>query len=81
MPRVAVPFNGVPDGEVAVRHFAIGDEVEGDLAKVAEAEGWLEPASPAASLEARAGGLLTAIRDRGVKLHRRLTKRMRGNVA
>lgn len=48
MPRVAIPFKGVPDGESQVRQFEVGDEVHGDLARVAEAEGWLE--SPTATV-------------------------------
>lgn len=42
MPRVAVPFDGVPDGQVHPRRFEAGDQVEGDLARVARTEGWLE---------------------------------------
>lgn len=45
MPRVSKPFKGVPDGESHPRQFDVGDEVHGDLARVAAEEGWLE--SPA----------------------------------
>jgi hypothetical protein len=41
---VVVAFSGVPDGLVLPRDFAIGDVVEGDLARVALAEGWATPA-------------------------------------
>lgn len=40
---VLVEFDGVPDGLVYPRTFAIGERVEGDLAAVAVREGWAEP--------------------------------------
>lgn len=40
---VVKPFDGVPDGLVMPRAFAEGDEVRGDLARVAVEEGWAEP--------------------------------------
>lgn len=40
---VLVEFDGVPDGLVYPRTFAIGEKVEGDLAAVAVREGWAEP--------------------------------------
>lgn len=38
--KVVKPFAGVPDGAVYPRNFAIGDELEGELAKVAIANDW-----------------------------------------
>lgn len=35
-------FNGAPDGQIYPRAFKEGDEVSGDLARVALAEGWAE---------------------------------------
>lgn len=50
--RVIKVFKGVPDGESAARTFHVGDEVEGDLARVALREGWAEVAAePAAVAE------------------------------
>lgn len=40
MATVIQEFKGVPDGEHHVRRFRVGDEVTGDLARVAIAEGW-----------------------------------------
>lgn len=39
---VTKPFAGLPDGDTKVRDFAVGDEVEGDLAEVAIREGWAD---------------------------------------
>lgn len=41
--KVKQRFKGVPDGECYTRTFAPGDEVTGDLAAVAVAEGFAEP--------------------------------------
>lgn len=41
---VKTAFDGVPDGQVWPKSFAPGDEVEGNLAEVAIAEGWAKPA-------------------------------------
>lgn len=54
MPKVATPFDGVPDGQVHPRHFKKGDTVSGDLARVAAAEGWLEGSKPKAAPKAKA---------------------------
>lgn len=54
MAKVAVPFRGVPDGESQPRAYAVGDEVSGDLARVAAAEGWLEPELTAAAAASQA---------------------------
>jgi hypothetical protein len=43
--RVRSPFAGVPDGLVMPKNFAEGEEVRGDLARVAVAQGWAEPVS------------------------------------
>jgi len=43
--RTTKQFFGVPDGEVYPRGFVAGDEVLGDLAKVAIEEGWAEKVS------------------------------------
>lgn len=40
---VTKPFRGAPDGEPHVRDFAVGDVVEGDLARVALMESWAVP--------------------------------------
>lgn len=40
MARVIQAFKGVPDGESYTRTFKPGDEVTGDLARVAVLEGW-----------------------------------------
>lgn len=40
--RVIVAFDGVVDGAIHPRHFAVGEEVEGQLAAVALANGWAE---------------------------------------
>lgn len=42
MAKVIKPFRGCKDGEQIVTHFVPGDEVEGDLERVAIAEGWAE---------------------------------------
>jgi hypothetical protein len=68
MPRVAVPFDGVPDGQVHPRHFAAGDVVEGDLAKVAKKAGWLEKATrPKKRATRRKAGKPAAPRKRASK--------------
>lgn len=41
--KVTVAFPGLPDGELVVRNFNPGDEVTGDLAKVAVREKWALP--------------------------------------
>lgn len=40
MARVIKGFDGVCDGQVRPRRFVAGDQVYGDLARVAIAEGW-----------------------------------------
>ena len=42
--QVIKTFMGVPDGALHPRRFEPGDSVEGDLARVAMAEGWAEVA-------------------------------------
>ena len=42
--KVVKPFEGVRDGELYPRRFEVADVVEGDLARVAIAEGWAAPA-------------------------------------
>lgn len=37
---VTKPFNGAPDGELAVRPFKEGDKISGELALVAVMNGW-----------------------------------------
>jgi len=49
MAKVIVEFCGVPDGEVYLKEFALGDEVNGDLAVVAIREGWAEETETKAS--------------------------------
>jgi hypothetical protein len=44
MAKVIKAFPGVPDGKIDPVDFAPGDEVVGDLARVAIAEGWAEGA-------------------------------------
>ena len=39
MARVVQPFDGVPDGQVYPRRFEIGEEILGELGKVAVREG------------------------------------------
>jgi hypothetical protein len=70
--KVTKQFFGVPDGEVYPRGFVDGDEVVGDLAKVAIEEGWAEkisgdeavsmlPSAPSATVApVEAEGLSTA---------------------
>ena len=41
--RVTKPFVGAPDGALYPRPFEVSELVEGDLARVAMAEGWAEP--------------------------------------
>lgn len=55
MAKVVKSFRGVRDGEIYPVVFAVGDTVEGNLAKVAIAEGWatdgvleVAPAAPKA---------------------------------
>lgn len=45
---VTKEFAGVKDGEIYPRTWKAGDEIEGDLARVAIAEGWAESATKAA---------------------------------
>lgn len=45
MAKVIREFKGAPDGERKVRTFRPGDEVTGDLARVAIGEGWATDAS------------------------------------
>lgn len=40
--RVTKPFVGAPDGALYPRPFEVSELVEGDLARVAVAEGWAE---------------------------------------
>ena len=47
---VKMPFKGAPDGEIHPRDFAVGDEVEGDLALVAIREKWAKPVPAQKSL-------------------------------
>jgi hypothetical protein len=55
---VTKAFPGVPDGQIHVRQFAIGDEVDGNLAAVAVEQKWAKakgskgegPVSPLAKL-------------------------------
>ncbi len=44
MAKVTTRFPGVPDGETQVRWFEPGDDIVGDLERVAIAEGWAEGA-------------------------------------
>jgi hypothetical protein len=44
--RVVKPFEGVRDGDLYPRHFEVADVVQGDLARVAIAEGWAETLEP-----------------------------------
>ena len=37
---IKVPFKGVPDGKVYPKTFAIGDQITGNLARVAVEQGW-----------------------------------------
>lgn len=46
MATVTKPFNGCKDGERQVTEFAVGDTVEGELAKVAISEGWATDKKP-----------------------------------
>jgi hypothetical protein len=51
---VTRPFDGAVDGTIYPRRFAVGDVVEGDLARVAVAEKWAaedEGAAPPAPVE------------------------------
>ena len=41
--KVIKPFRGVKDGEIMPIDFAVGDEVEGDLAQVALDKKWAKP--------------------------------------
>lgn len=41
--KVIKAFSGVKDGEVQPTAFEVGDSVDGNLAMVAEANGWAEP--------------------------------------
>jgi len=49
--RVVKPFEGVRDGDLYPRRFEVADVVEGDLARVAIAEGWAEIFEPAPAEE------------------------------
>ena len=42
MAKVTRRFPGVRDGETVTRWFEVGEEVDGDLARVAVANGWAE---------------------------------------
>lgn len=77
MGKVAVPFRGVPDGETQPRDFAVGDEVTGDLARVAAAEGWLEPESAVASATAQAEQFASGLVARVAAALRRTIARLR----
>jgi hypothetical protein len=52
MPKLSEDLFAVPDGEVHPRWFRAGEEVTGDVAKAAEAQGKLGPAK---KRKARAG--------------------------
>jgi hypothetical protein len=43
--KVTKAFDGVPDGQVMTRRFAIGETVSGDLARVAVENGWAKTPS------------------------------------
>jgi hypothetical protein len=61
MAKVVQPFDGVPDGQVHPRRFNVGDDVVGELAKVALAENWAvadEQEAPLAAVELRIAALL-----------------------
>ena len=45
--KVTKAFDGVPDGAVYPKSWEPGDIVEGDLARVAVAEGWAKEEKPA----------------------------------
>lgn len=45
--KVTKQFDGQPDNAYVPRTFAVGEEVTGDLARVAIENGWAEDAKPA----------------------------------
>jgi hypothetical protein len=45
--RVIKAFMGAPDGALHPRQFEVSETVEGNLARVATAEGWAEALDPA----------------------------------
>lgn len=53
---VTVPFNGAPDGQHYPRRFEKGDELAGDLARVALAAKWAEDAEETEGAGKAAGG-------------------------
>jgi|GEM_PF-2496822 len=53
--RVVKPFVGAPDGALHPRQFEVSEFVEGDLARVALAEGWAETLEPAPAEEREPG--------------------------
>lgn len=75
---VTVPFSGVPDGQHYPIPFAVGDRVEGDLARVALAEGWARPegAAPTDQRETQAlGGAPEPFRETPAPAGRRRRER------
>jgi len=53
--RVIKAFVGAPDGALHPRQFEVLETVEGDLARVATAEGWAEALDPAPAEEREPG--------------------------
>lgn len=45
--KVIKRFSGVPDGQIYPREFMPGDQVHGELAAVAVAQGWAEQVAEA----------------------------------
>jgi hypothetical protein len=80
MATVIKAFNGVEDGNVYPRLFEVGDEVEGDLARVAIEEGWaaeglVEAAKKTAEkveegLETAVGGLTSETIKKALEVER-----------
>jgi len=55
MAKVVKQFDGVADGDIYPTTFAIGDDVTGNLAAIAIANGWATEGAPAPKAEAKPG--------------------------
>lgn len=69
--RTKIAFRGCRDGDPIVREFVKGDEVEGDLARVAIVEKWATEIKPKSAKPAKpdvapgAAGVVTALEPQG----------------
>lgn len=77
MAKVIKQFDGVPDGQVQPRTFMPGDDVHGDLARVAVGEGWAEEAKSEEEIDTegmKKAELVALAEERGIDLSGLRTK-------